>query len=477
MAYDMIEAMTLIAREKNIEFDSVVETLEAALMAAAKKKYEFTDNISFRFDKKNNEMLMMVTKKVVEEVTDRNIEMTIVEAKEIDKSAEMGDDIDLYLDYETEFGRNAIASAKQILIQKIRDAEHERIFNEFIDKVGSIVSGVVQQVDKGVVVVNLGRAEAILPPKEQIPREKFRQGDRIRAYIQDVLSTPRGPQIILSRISNDFLKALFALEVPEIYERIIELRAIAREPGERAKIAVYSSDERIDPVGACVGIKGVRVQAIVRELANERIDIVPFSSSPELFVTRALAPAKVVHVDMFDLDQKMTVVVEDDKLSLAIGRNGQNARLASKLTGWKVNILSETEHNLAAKREAELLVPIGQLDGVGAKLRDRLIEADINSVQRLARTELETLTGIEGLGPKTSEQLLDRAKETVAKLEEEYDKKLAEMKAVEVEVKPDKLEASDVFEEDEEFVTEVDDVREVDAPSVDNEIEDDEEAK
>ncbi|UCC43196.1 MAG: transcription termination factor NusA [Candidatus Zixiibacteriota bacterium] len=466
MAYDMIEAMTLIAREKNLEFDAVVETLEASLLAAAKKKYDYTDNISFKFDRKNNELLMIATKKVVESVEDPNVEMNLTEAQEIDTSAEIGDEIDIYIDYETEFGRNAIASAKQMMVQRIRDAEHERILNEYIDKVGTIVSGVVQQIDKGNVIVNLGRGEGVLPPKEQIPREKFRQGDRIRAYIQDVLSTPRGPQITLSRVSNDFLRALFALEVPEIYEKVIEIKAIAREPGERAKIAVYSSDERIDPVGACVGIKGVRVQAIVRELSNERIDIVPYTSSPELFVTRALAPAKVMHADIFDLEQKITVVVEDEKLSVAIGRSGQNARLASKLTGWKVNILSESEFNEAKRREAELLVPIGQLEGVGTKLRDRLIDADISSVQRLAQASVETLMKIEGLGPKTSEALLERAKTMAQKLEKEYEKREAEKKAAAGAEAEEKLTASDVFEDDEDFVTEVDDLPEVSGPTL-----------
>ncbi|HUV30481.1 MAG TPA: transcription termination factor NusA [Acidobacteriota bacterium] len=466
MAYDMIEAMTLIAREKNIDFDAVVETLEASLLAAAKKKYDYTDNISFRFDRKNNELLMIATKKVVDAVNDPNVEIGLVEAKEIDSSAELGDDIEIYIDYELEFGRNAIASAKQILIQKIRDAEHERIFGEFIDKVGTISSGVVQQIEKGNVIVNLGRAEGVLPVKEQIPREKFRQGDRIRAYILDVQSMPRGPQITLSRVCNDFLCALFAIEVPEIYEKVIEIKEIAREPGERAKIAVYSSDDRVDPVGACVGIKGVRVQSIVRELSNERIDIVPYSSNSEVFVTRALAPAKVVHIDGFEIERKMTVVVEDEKLSLAIGRNGQNARLASKLTGWKINILSETEYNESKRREAEMLVPIGQLEGVGVKLRDRLIEADISSVQRLAQTSPGTLMKIDGLGPKTAETLLERAKALVQQLEKEYEQRKAENQVQEEGkgVEEEKLQESDVFEDDKDYVTEEDDVPEAAAP-------------
>ncbi|MDZ4723033.1 MAG: transcription termination factor NusA [candidate division Zixibacteria bacterium] len=471
MAFDMLEAMTLIAREKNIDFDSVVETLESSLLAAAKKKYAHSDNISFRFDRKANELFMMATKKVVSSVTDPNLEIGLKDAKEIDKEAEEGDELDIYLDYEAEFGRNAIASAKQILTQKIRDAEHERIYGEYIDKVGTLVSGVVQHIEKGNIIVNLGRGEGFMPIREQIPREKFRQGDRIRAYIQDVQKTPRGPQITLSRVNNEFLRALFAMEVPEIYEKIIELRAIAREPGERAKIAVYSSDDRIDPVGACVGIKGVRVQAIVRELNNERIDIVPYSSNPEVFVTRALAPAKVTSIETYELEQKMTVVVEDDKLSLAIGRNGQNARLASKLTGWKVNILSESEHNDVRKREAEMLMPVGQLEGVGEKIRDRLIEADISSIQRLAATPIETLVKIEGIGQKTAETLLERAKATIEELEKTHKKIEKVKKSAETQTaksKGDKTLGDDLFESDADLEAKEDAKMEVPPPASDN---------
>lgn len=448
MAFDMLEAMTMIAREKNIELDAVVETLETSLLAAAKRKYATADNISFRFDRKANELFMMATKKVVEAVSDPVLEIALKEAKEIDKAAEIGDELEIYLDYEKEFGRNAIASAKQILAQRIRDVEHERIYNEFVDKVGTLVSGIVQHIDKGNIFVNLGRGEGILPIREQIPREKFRQGDRIRAYIQDVQNTMRGPQITLSRVNNEFLKALFAIEVPEIYERVIEIRSIAREPGERAKIAVYSSDDRIDPVGACVGIKGVRVQAIVRELNNERIDIVPWSSNSELFVTRALAPAKVVSIETMELEQKMTVVVDDEKLSLAIGRNGQNARLASKLTGWKINILSESEYEEQRRRDAEMLMPVGQLEGVGDKIRDRLIAADISSVQRLASTPIDVLIKIEGIGQKTAETLLERAKEMVLELEAQQDRREEERRRTNVASADDKLTASDIFHHD-----------------------------
>jgi len=481
MPFDMVEAMTLIAREKNIDFDAVVESLEASLLAAAKKKYANTDNISFRFDRAANELFMIITKKVVDKVAEPDLEIGLAEAKEIDETAELGDELDIYLDYETEFGRNAIASAKQIMVQKIRDVEHERIYEEYIDKVNTLVSGVVQQIDKGNVIVNLGRGEAILPVKEQIPREKFRQGDRVRAFILDVQQQPRGPQIILSRVSNEFLRALFAIEVPEIYERVIEIKAIAREPGERAKIAVYSSDDRIDPVGACVGIKGVRVQSIVREVNNERIDIVPYTSNPEVFVTRALAPAKVVHIDTFDIDQKMTVVVEDDKLSLAIGRNGQNARLASKLTGWKVNILSESQYNEAKRKEAELLIPVTQVEGIGSKIRDRLIEADISSAQRLAASSVESLTRIEGVGQKTAESLIERAKVLVEQAEAEYAerKKQQELVAEEEPAQEDEnhLHESDVFVDDDDYVTEEDDVPEAEAPDQDDLDEGEDEAE
>lgn len=476
MAFDMIEAMTLIAREKNLEFDAVLETLQASLLAAAKKKYEYTDNISFKFDRKTNELLMIAAKKVVKTPEDNNLEISISQAQEIDVEAQIGDEIDIYIDFESEFGRNAVQTAKQILIQKVREAERDRMYEEFIDKVGTLISGVVQQIDKGNVIVNLGRGEGILPIKEQIPREKFRQGDRIRAYILDVQKSMRGPQVVLSRVSNEFLRALFAIEVPEIYERVIEIKAIAREPGDRAKIAVYSSDERIDPVGACVGIKGVRVQTIVRELNNERIDIVPYAANPEMFVSRALAPAKVIYIDVFELEQKMTVAVEDEKLSLAIGKNGMNARLASKLTGWKVNIMSETDYSESKKREAELLVPVGQLEGIGVKIQERLIDADINSIQRLATTPLDTLVKIEGIGTKTAESLIEKAIKFAEKLEKEYTVKLKKQakeeskKAKEEEA----MSADDVFADDEEeYVTEVDEEQTIEAPNLDDvELED-----
>lgn len=416
MTYDILEALALIAREKNIDLDVVINNVEESLLAAAKKRYPDLDNLSFKLSRQSGEITMIAVKKVVEEVTDKMMEILLDDARELDKTAELGDEMEIFLEVDEEFGRNAIGTAKQVLIQKVRESERDKIYDEFIERVGQLASGSVQQIDKGNLIINLGKAEAILPIKEQIPREKYRQGDRIRAYILDVQKMTNGPQIILSRVSNEFLKKLFELEVPEIFERVIEIRAIAREPGERTKLAVYSADERIDPVGACVGIKGVRVQSIVRELNNERIDIIPFSSNPELFVTRALAPAKVMEIDVFEDEEAMTVAVEDEKLSLAIGKAGQNARLASKLTGWKINIMSETEYNDMKKREAEDLVEIGGMEGVGSKLKEKLVLYDYVTVQLLAKADVEDLVKIDGIGPKKAETLIERARDFVMEI-------------------------------------------------------------
>jgi transcription termination/antitermination protein NusA len=463
MGFDTLEAMTLIAREKNIDIDLVIETVEASLLTAARKKYGFIDNLSFNFDAKEGELTMVSLRTVVEKVVDPFTEISLAEARELDPKAELDDIMEYEIDPVEEFGRNAIASAKQILIQRIREAERDRIYDEYINRIGQLVSGAVQQVDKGSVIVNLGRAEAILPPREQISREKYRQGDRVRAIILDVQKSMKGPQIILSRVSTDFILRLFELEVPEIFEKIIEIRAIAREPGDRTKLAVYSADERIDPVGACVGIKGVRVQSIVRELNNERIDIVAYTSNPEVFVARALAPAKVVTMDIFEREKAMTVAVEDDKLSLAIGKNGQNARLASRLTGWKINIMSETDYNDMKRHEAELMVPIGKLSGVGDVLEERLVEKDINTIQDLADAPLETLIDIEGIGEKTAERLIERAREYMADYKKELKAKeaqrVAEEAAAEAKASAEAEEADD--DEAEDSTAESDDAGEV----------------
>ena len=409
MNYEILEALSQITKDKNIDMDFVIESLEAGLMLAAKKKFGNTDNIKIDIDQKSGEIKIIATKKVVKEVADPNLEITLTQAKKIDPKVKPKGEVEMEIGFE-EFGRNAILAAKQILIQRVREAERERIYEEYKDKIEDIVTGSVQQVDKGNLLVNLGKGEGIIPLKEQIPKERYRQGDRIRACILDVQKTAKGPQIILSRAHPKFVQRLFELEVPEIYERIVEIKKVAREPGGRSKIAVSSIDDRVDPVGACVGVKGSRVQNIVRELSNERIDIIPWSVMPENFATNALAPAKVVHIDTYHDDNSMTIVVEDDRLSLALGRSGQNARLASKLVGWKINILSESEYQKQKKVEDQLKIYVSELPGVGKKLKEKLTDAGIETIQDLAKSSSETLTEIERIGEKKAESLIQAAK-------------------------------------------------------------------
>jgi len=409
MNNEILEALQQITKDKNIEMEYLVETLESSLLLAAKKKFGNTDNLKVKVDLRTGEIKISATKKVVDTVTEPNLEISLEEAKKVEVKAKLGQEIKVPIGFE-EFGRNAILTAKQILIQKVREAEREKIYEEYKDRVGELVTGVVQQVDKGNIFVNLGKAEAILPPKQQIQKEKYRQGNRIRAYILNVEKSAKGPLISLSRVNPGLLIRLFELEVPEIFERIIEIKAVAREPGERSKIAVSSIDDRIDPVGACVGVKGVRVQSIVRELNNERIDIVPWSPIPENFVTRALAPAKTIKLDVYPDEKSMVAVVEDDKLSLAIGKNGQNAKLASKLTGWKINILSESDYKAQKKLETGPEIILTELQGIGEKLKEKLVSVGIDSVQDLAKANPKDLMKIEGIGKKKTQALIESAK-------------------------------------------------------------------
>lgn len=420
---DILEALTQIARDKSLEMNYVLETVEEGLLSAARRKYGDAENFRVVIDRKSGDITMFAMVKIVEEIDEPGAEVTVEMAEGWGYQTKLGDELEVVMPW-NEFGRTAIAAAKQLLIQKVREAEREKIVAEYADRVGELVTGSVQQIDKGNIIVHLGRAEGIVPLREQIPREKYRQGDRIRAYILDVQANVKGPQIVLSRAHPELLQRLFELEVPEIYERIIDIKAVAREPGERSKIAVVSVDDRIDPVGACVGVKGARVQAIVRELSNERIDIVPWSSDPQLFVTRSLAPARVVGIDMNIAEKSMTVIVEDEKLSLAIGRNGQNARLASKLTGWRINILSESDH-LAVHEEIEgIVIPVKELPELSETQVEQLESVGITGVQELATAEIETLTGIDGVGEVKAAKMRSTALaflEELEKLESELE--------------------------------------------------------
>jgi len=466
--YDILESLTQIAREKNIELEYVIETLESALVQAAKKKFGEEENVIAKVDRSSGEISVHAIRTVVTEVKDPHLEISLDEAQDIDVEAEEGDEVEVYLPFE-DFGRNAIALAKQLMIQKVREAEREIIYEEYSHKIGELVSGSVQQVDKGNIIVNLGRTEGIMPISQQISREKYRQGDRVRCVIYDVQKNQRGHQIILSRAQDMFVQRLFELEVPEIFERIIEIKAIAREPGERAKIAVSSADDRIDPVGACVGVKGVRVQSIVRELNNERIDIIQYHPDPEIFVTRSLAPAKVVRIDTYPEDQDMTVVVEDEKLSLAIGRQGQNARLASKLTGWKINIISENEFSAMKRFEAENYLPISHLPGLGDIMINRLMDAGFMYGQDLLGIDPERLTSIEGIGDKKAAALIETARTQVVEFEEKRRQELALARSAK------KEEDSEELDDEEQNEDEYEDDGENEEDDGDNEDENDDE--
>src|SRR5262249_35014200 len=308
-----------------------------------------------------------------------------------------------------EFGRNAIQTAKQVLIQRVREAERERVFKEYSDKIGTLVRGVVQQVDRGNVIVKLDHSEGFLPAREQIPRSYHRQGEYVRAVVTVVDKSAKGPQVILSRTHPDFLKRLFESEVPEIAEGIVEIKAVAREPGSRSKISVYSTDPRVDAVGSCVGLKGSRVQSIVRELGGERIDIVPWSQDAAVFVSRALSPAKVLDVRPNEAEKRMVVIVADDQLSLAIGKGGQNARLAAKLTGWKIDLVPKSDEQKRQEARKASRTEIEKLE-LGEATTEKLISAGIETVQELAAAALDKLTEIPGVGEKTAEKLLAAAR-------------------------------------------------------------------
>ncbi|MHB9029345.1 MAG: transcription termination factor NusA [Candidatus Latescibacterota bacterium] len=407
--YDVLEAIGQIAREKNVNREMVVETIKAGLLSAAKKRFGSAENVHVNVDLNTGSITMEAVWDVVEIVDDPTHELTIRQAREIKPNAKIGEEVHEPLRFE-EFGRHAIHSAKQSLIQKVKEAERDRVYDDFRQRINELVTGSVQQVLHGDLYVSLGRAEAILPQKNQIRRERYHQGNTIRALIIDVKRETKGPQVILSRTDPRFLGRLFELEVPEIYEGVVEIKGVARKPGERSKISVSSSDPRIDPVGACVGIKGSRVQGIVKELSNERIDVIQYSEDLATYLARALSPAAVHRVDIDRMNGKMTAVVNDDQLSLAIGKGGINAELASQLTGLSVDIISQAEY---IRRESEKTKEAGVLIdlGLNEKVVFALSSHGIRTIRDLAGAEVEFLMELPGIGPKTAEKMVSMAKE------------------------------------------------------------------
>lgn len=415
MSIQFADAFNQLIREKRIDRELLMETLTAGFTSAVRKKYGANAEVRVEEDGKGNIELYLV-KAVVKEVEDESIEISVDEAQEYVEGSEAGDSIELYIPFE-EFGRNAIQITKQILMQKIREFERDRVFEEYKDRVGDIVSGSVQQIDRSGILVNLGNAEAHMPKKEQIRRERYNQGSSIRACIVKVDKEAKGPMITLSRTSPEFLKTLFTQEVPEIYEGLIEVKSVAREAGGRSKIAVYSRDDRVDAVGACVGMKGSRVQAVVNELSGERIDIVPWSDEVSTFVSRALSPAKIASVRVSNEEKTVLVIVEEDQLSLAIGKDGQNVRLASRLTGWQIELVSSRELEQRERLQEQLLMPIEEMVGVTERVSGLLKSIGVNTVQKLIKTDRDELLAVPGLGPKSVEKLIVTAEGTVKELE------------------------------------------------------------
>ncbi len=432
-----------VGRDKGIDKETLIDALEAAMLKAAEKRFGLGKDIEASYDEEAGEIELFFFKTVVTEVTDEDTEISESDAADLDPDAVLGDSLGVKLSNE-EFGRIDAQTAKQIIIQKVRDAERDIVFNEYSDKLNEIVTGIVQRFEKGDIIVDLGRAEAVLPKREQVRREGYRQGERVRGLVLDVGKEPRGPQVVLSRTHPNFLVKLFQIEVPEIYEGIVEVKGAAREPGERAKIAVTSHNPDVDPVGACVGVKGSRVQSVVQELKGEKIDIVHWSPDQAIFAKNTLSPAQVSRVVVDEVEHSMEVIVPDDQLSLAIGKKGQNVRLAVKLTGWRIDIITETdstgktkdvalspeealrkevesadwgeeskgdEPSPATAGTAETAVSgVEKLDGVGPKTATALKDAGFVTIESVVGVDVEALAAIEGIGEKKAESIIEAAK-------------------------------------------------------------------
>lgn len=352
MTKELFYVIDQMSREKGIPKEVLIGALESALLSAARKKYDGRMNVHLKIDPETYDIRLYETKTVVEKVENPDEEISPAEAKAIDSSKGLGDEVELPLELK-DFGRIAAQTAKQVIFQRVREAERDIIYNEYKDKIGQITSGTVMSREKGLYYVNIGKAEAILPVRDTLPMENLKRGDLVRAFIEDIRITSKGPAIIITRTSPQFVAGLFKMEVPEISEGLVQIKDVVREPGERTKIAVFSTNPSIDPVGACVGMKGTRVQSIVRELKGERIDIIPWTDDPRMLVARALSPAQVEMVGVNEDDKTAMVVVNDQQLSIAIGKRGHNVKLAIKLTGWDIDIISESEYSKIKMGETE----------------------------------------------------------------------------------------------------------------------------
>ena len=424
---ELLQIADAVARDKSIDKNIVISAMEDAIQKAAKTRYGSENEIRAEIDPKTGQTNLARLLEVVEIVENKATEIDLKEARKKNKEAEIGDFISEELP-PIEFGRIAAQSAKQVIFQKVRDAERDRQYDEFKDKIDEVISGIVKRVEYGNVIVDLGRNEAVIRRDELLPRESFRSGDRVLAYIQDVRREPRGPQIFLSRTSNNFMAKLFMQEVPEIYDGIVEIISVARDPGSRAKIAVHTSDNSIDPVGACVGMRGSRVQSVVNELQGEKIDIVKWSPDIATFVISSLAPAEATKVVLDEEIERIEVVVPDDHLSLAIGRRGQNVRLASQLTKWDIDILTEAEESERRQSEfnekSEIFIQALDVDEVIAQL---LVSEGFLSIEDLVFVETSEISSIEGFDDDTAIEIQSRAKTFIEEEGKKQDAKRKEL--------------------------------------------------
>ncbi len=424
---ELLQIADAVAREKVIDREIVLAAMADAIQKAARSRYGTETNIRADINSKTGEIRLQRLLEVVEVVEDYGTQIALELARDRNVEAKIGDFIADPLP-PMDFGRIAAQSAKQVIVQKVREAERDRQFDEFKDRMGEIVNGTVKRVEYGNVIVDLGRGEGIIRRDEMIPREAFRYGDRVRAFVYDVRREQRGPQIFLSRTHPQFMVKLFTMEVPEIYDGIIQIKSVARDPGSRAKIAVISNDSSIDPVGACVGMRGSRVQAVVGELQGEKIDIIPWSADPASFIVNALQPAEVSKVVLDEDAERIEVVVPDEQLSLAIGRRGQNVRLASQLTGWDIDIMTEAEESERRQKEfnERTALFMDALD-VDEMVGQVLASEGFAAVEELAYVELDEIASIDGFDDDTAEEIQTRAREFLEKIESEMNAKRLEL--------------------------------------------------
>ncbi len=465
---ELIQVAEAVSREKSIDKEEVIIAMEEAIEKAARSKYGLERDIRAKIDRKNGSINIAQFIEVVESVENDSTQMTYKESLRRKLNLEIGEFYKQSLP-PIDFGRIAAQTAKQVISQKVREAERQRQFQEYKDRVGEIVVGTIKRVDNQSVTIDLGRAEAVIKKDHMIPREQLRPGDRLRCFIIEVSEQPKGPQIFLSRASNDFLAALFTQEVPEIYDGIIEIKGVAREPGSRAKISAFSNDPSIDPVGACVGMRGSRVQAVVSELQGEKIEIIPWTEDPVTFVINALAPAVPSKVVMDEDAVRMEVVVPDDQLSLAIGRRGQNVRLASQLTGWFVDILTEAEESEKRQEEfserSKIFIEALDIDDVIAHL---MVGEGFVTISDIAEASLEELTSIEGFDEDISLELSQRAQNFVKQESERIDNSLKKLKVSDDLFNFPELSKSSILTLAEKNIKTLDDLAELDSEELFN---------